>query len=198
MLKILNEVGDVAMRKKLLEKVECISEILKYSYVRHVNSIDDFLQNFNYILYASAGREGNREGPPEVVVNGNSYCTECSKPMQLAQDILERIEELKDGVVIELEEVKRKTVTVMDHQHRYIVQNIRINEIYDICQNTEGGTSRMSIKYYKMTLEPIRFREPSTEWFRKRGFSWHGTVLFYVCNEETDVNTEHGMNNTGI
>lgn len=57
------------------------------------------------------------------------------------------------------------------------------------------GTEEKSVPTtldYNMKLEPIWFRETSTEFYGKRGISWHIIVLLYRVAESGDTDSLGG------
>lgn len=65
---------------------------------------------------------GNRNG------TANSGCGYCLKLFELIQDVLDNFLVKLDGIVGELEEVKRKILGFMGHKKRAKFQNAKINK----------------------------------------------------------------------
>ena len=69
--------------------------------------------------------------------------------------------------------------------HLMRVQNQRqqINGLYD---DMEPGECLILIDY-KMKFEHVYFREKTVEYFGKKGLSWHGAMIYYICLETKEL-----------
>lgn len=47
---------------------------------------------------------------------------------------------------------------------------------------------------YKMKFEPKKYRQKSSEWYGRKGISWHGTVVTYMQKRLSSSSTETGKN----
>lgn len=48
---------------------------------------------------------------------------------------------------------------------------------------------------YKMKLEPVRYTETTTKFYRKKGMSWHGCAVFYTENYNEENGNDMSVEN---
>lgn len=72
-----------------------------------------------------------------------------------------------------LKQVKNEVMLYLGHQHRCKNQEDRIAEVFEDLSNHPLKFNLVILVDYKTKLEPIRYREKTTEFFGKKGISWH-------------------------
>ncbi len=86
-----------------------------------------------------------------------------------------------DDVCAVFENAEDMIMKFYGHQHRVRNQQDRIAELFhSVKYKFDHAVVLMD---YKMKFESIRFREKTSEFFGKRGCSWHGAVVFFAERE---------------
>ena len=179
---VTGEVDGPDKRAQLLCQLDAVEEFLKFTYLEHIDIDNDPLHDSTFALETSQslGSTGTTR---------TSNCKLCMIPFQVICNIEDSLSDDKQDLHTVLEEVKRKISLYMGHQMRCYNQEQRIANIFmDLRKNTSEQKVVILIDY-KMKFEAIRFREKTTEFFGKKGMSWHGAVVFYYNSTESSTHS---------
>lgn len=95
------------------------------------------------------------------------------------------------SVKVALDEAAHKFRLYMRHCMRAKVQQDRITSVMEDMKKTGKGKRCVMYVDFKMKQVPKKLREPSQDWFGKRGMTWHGAAVFYdQCEEEKKYEDE--------
>ena len=166
----------------LLKQLDAVEEFLKFTYLEHIDIDDDVLHSKNFALAEATVFSSNN---PRA-----TSCKVCLTPFQILRNIEMNLEEKREDIISALKEISHKTLLYMGHQHRCHNQEQRIASMFMDLNRDEGEKSVVILVDYKMKFEAIRFREKTTEFFGKKGMSWHGAVIFYKANDSAINQTE--------
>ena len=104
-------------------------------------------------------------------------CNVCSMPFV----IIDRLKRLVDSEYVEmLDDCMLKVKLFIAHCVRSHIQNKRCDQL----KNELTQEQALIIIDYKMKFEPMYFREKSSQFYGKKGMSWHGSLLCTKCSIE--------------
>jgi hypothetical protein len=98
-------------------------------------------------------------------------CSTCTLSQVVMQYLKERVEAMYHEL---LEECKQKLVLYQGHRIRVANQRQAINTILSDLEGNEGYV----VMDYKMKFEAMYYREKTTDFYGKKGSSWHGAMIY--------------------
>lgn len=112
-----------------------------------------------------------------------SYCTTCLIPLKINFNVESATEKYTTNIRDAISLAKDRLKLYVGHVQRAVNEDRRISTVMDSLRKSKPEFTVLMIVDYKMKFEPICFGETSTDFFGKRGMSWHGSVIFYRRKE---------------
>ena len=181
------------IRKEFLADLEWSSLYLKYGFERVVKDGSHcLLHNIQHGLNIHC---------PELV--DCQICIECKSLFSFysrLHDTLVAIPAHASAIDI-VDECSSKARLFTSHKLRVINQQTTIQGIKDtmksLCTINKSSDKAIVLLDYKMKLEPIYYREKTSDHYGKRGISWHGAMIYYFSYERNiETGTWHTVENT--
>ncbi len=119
-------------------------------------------------------------------------CDVCSLPQRALEYFKGAVNENHHAI---LNDATDKLLLYWGHRVRVRNQRSRIDAIMDSLASHEG----MIVMDFKMKFESVYFREKTTEFYGKKGLSWHGALLYtrYTHEEQTSAAIRQEMAPSG-
>jgi hypothetical protein len=151
---------------KLLTELKHVMVWVKNSYLLHVGTTDCAFHDVPFALTVDA-----------PIKQKPVTCTDCASVSQFFSKLKSAIPPPHHTVV---DDAEHKLRLCMAHALRVHVQQKRI-EVVTRSVFEEEGNGYIIIDY-KMKILPFRFREGTTQYYAKRGLSFHGAAVVIVVN----------------
>lgn len=158
---VCKEISDQRHVKTLLTQLDAVEEFLKFVMLENIGIDGD-------PLYC-AGIALNRAIPASVQIE--STCDKCLAPFQVVENIKQSVIGSNNSAADALDDAAHKFLLYMHHQHRCFNQEKRIARAFEEVKSDPHSSMALLLIDYKMKLEPIRFREKTTELFGKKCIS---------------------------
>lgn len=157
-------------RCKLLKKLTAIEEFYKFSYLTYNTKDDDIFNNLdNSLLLFGCSLASPAE---------QSKLDSCILPMEVLEDVRDSF--CRDPGDLEVVDSGVRRLQLYACQlHRIVTQEARIGQYLLILKQLPAENSTNVMMDYKMKLKRIRYFDSSVQFYRKRGISWHGTVVLF-------------------
>lgn len=178
-----NEVGDSNVRRKLQMQLTAVQDFLKFGVMTHLGRDSDPLHDTTFALLRRTSEDDEH---PRY-----SRCKYCMTPFQTLLDIAEAVDDVTSDVRAALDDARERFILFLGHQVRCHVQEKRIHNVFQEVVAGPEMTHAVVLLDFKMKFEPIFFREKSSEFFGKKGISWHGAVVFHMAARDDIENIEY-------
>lgn len=160
------------------KRLDAIAGYLKYNYRNHLSMHNsDGFHDISHALLRGL------QGPSDKQTKQIPTCKLCLCPSKIVKDIASKVVTDNPSVSTALNEASHKFKLYMGHCIRAKVQQDRITEVMESMKRDGEGKRCVMYIDFKMKQVPKKLREPSQDWFRKRGMSWHGVAVFYDQSE---------------
>ncbi|CAB4406084.1 unnamed protein product [Rhizophagus irregularis] len=165
-------------RDQLIHELECLRCHLKRNYERelfvHKSDTTDHVDCINHCLLFAFG---------ECTQQHFSQCQECDKMFILFKDLTNQLDVIHHLKLLEYQE---QLTCYLAHQTRKAYLNAQFNSI--LCELDDHGA--IIVIDYKMRILSATARETKSEFFGKRGWTLHTTLVFQKDknnSEELDI-----------
>ena len=163
-------VYDAKKKEELQKQITAISDFLKHDYMCKVKENGDSAFNARRALVGC--------DPPDLDPIGDvSNDDDCLKPFQVIESIRSAANRTTHSLTEVLDDCALKFKLFMAHQLRCQVQQSVLSEDDEWLQREPAETAAIITVDYKMKYIPKKYREKQTDFFGKKGMSWHGTVV---------------------
>lgn len=156
------------------KRLDAVAGFLKYNYRNHVQYESE--DGYHCISHGLLNGEVSETEPQRTK---RSTCHLCLCPSKIVKDIRDVVVTNNPSVGIALGEAELKFKLYMGHVMRAKVQQDRIADVMRAIKDSGRGTRCVIYLDFKLKQLPKKLREPSQDWFGKRGMCWHGTAVFY-------------------
>ena len=199
----LNDVVDVLVKNKGLDGPEAtqIKDSITnlHSYYRNALKYQikpDANCKYHCLVYGLSDDydpDGNNEFYQECQVEHTEECHHCESLLNLISTLNGAIEQCSENgfmdkvahrkCVMGVEDSYTKIWAYHGHLLRSICQSSQWSEA---AEATTDGSTASCVMDFAMTFDPQKYREPSSDYYGKRGISWHVVVyMIKVRNEKT-------------
>jgi len=147
---------------QLLKSVHALESFIKATLEAHVSTCDVTSADF---AFSSA-------------YSNERTCEVCSLPSRVITSITARVDSQHQVL---LSDAMEKLMLYLGHRVRVKNQRDRIDEIMASLSEHEA----MVVMDFKMKFESLYFREKTTDFYGKKGLSWHGSMVYsrYTSSE---------------
>ncbi|RHZ81289.1 hypothetical protein Glove_122g140 [Diversispora epigaea] len=153
-------------KDQLIHKLECLRRHLKRNYEKELlvneNGTTDHVDCINHCLLFAFG---------ECTQHHFSRCQECDKFFNLFDDLINQFDTIHHSKLMEYQE---QLTCYLAHQTRKAYLNAQFNST--LCELDKNGA--IIVVDYKMRILPATARETKSEFFGKRGWTLHTTLIF--------------------
>ncbi len=163
-------VKDVLKREQLQKEINAVTDYLKHDYVCELKEFGDPVSSTRRALV------GYNDGT-ENVERDISRSDNCLKAFQVIENVRCAVEELTEPLSEVLNDCGNKFKLFMAHKLRCHVQQSVYGETEKWLDEQPAETAAIVTIDFKQKFIPKKYREKQTDYFGKKGMSWHGSTM---------------------